>query len=103
MTTVRVTTVLVVDRHRAYAEALTIALDQFEGIQALPCAVSVQDAALPCAKGLADVVLMDWDRPATVGLDDVRRLRESGKSVAVIMARFRRCSASPRIQRGADD
>ena len=89
---------LVVDDHRSYAEALTMALGRVGDLEPLPCARSVAEALESVRRNLPDVVLIDWQMPDVDGLDAIGRIKAIRTTTSVIVISGH---ASPELERMA--
>jgi DNA-binding NarL/FixJ family response regulator len=80
------TGVLLIDDHRAFTEALAIALEHRPGLRCRGVAHTVE-AGLQLAATTDDVhvAVVDLDIPATGGLAAISRLRESRPGIAVVV------------------
>ncbi|HVL89343.1 MAG TPA: response regulator transcription factor [Actinomycetota bacterium] len=78
--------VLIVDDHRVFAEALTLALGKESDIQvADPPALTGEDAVHAVQEFEPDVVLMDVGLPGIDGIEATRRIREARPGTAVVI------------------
>ena len=75
--------VLLVDDHRTFAEALAVAF-RLEKDLSVQVASSGTEAVAAVGRGRPDVVLMDLEMPGQGGIEIIRRLRESNPTAHVI-------------------
>lgn len=87
---------LVVDDHRSYAEALTMALARVDAIEPIACAHSVAEALDSVRRNSPDVVLIDWQMPDIDGLDAIGRVKAIRPATSVIVISGH---ASPELER----
>ena len=76
--------VLLVDDHRTFAEALAVAF-RLEKDLTVRVASSGTEAVAAAGQGRLDVVLMDLEMPGLAGIEAIRRLRESHPAARVIV------------------
>jgi DNA-binding NarL/FixJ family response regulator len=74
--TLRVSTVLVVDDHRSFAEMLSAALDGVPGLRCVGTASSAAEGIALARRLQPDIVVMDIQMPREDGLAATARLRE---------------------------
>jgi len=74
--TLRVSTVLVVDDHRSFAEMLSAALDGVPGLSCVGTASSAAEGIALARRLQPDIVVMDIQMPREDGLAATARLRE---------------------------
>ena len=79
------TTVLIVDDHRAFAEALGIAIDLQPDLEQVGAATTVEEAMGIVSDASPDVVLMDIRLPGTDGIEGVRMIKELDGQVRVVV------------------
>jgi len=70
-----VTRVLIVDDHRAFSDALAIAIDAQADLRHVGVASTVEEAVEAVASSSPDVVLMDIRLPGVDGIEGVRRIK----------------------------
>jgi DNA-binding NarL/FixJ family response regulator len=79
------TRVMIVDDHRAFAEALGIAIDAQWDLECVGIASTVQEAVDKATEHQPDVVLMDFVLPDLDGIEGTRRLKEVCPETQVVM------------------
>jgi DNA-binding NarL/FixJ family response regulator len=79
------TSVLVVDDHRMFAEAIEMLLAGHEGIEIVGTAATGEEAVDLASKQSPDVVLMDIDLPGIDGIETTRRVRQVAPDAQVIV------------------
>jgi len=77
--------VLIVDDHRAFGEALAVALDKEDDLEVVVVAVDGESAAEEAEVRQPDVVLVDLQMPGIYGLETSRRIRAVSKETAVVV------------------
>jgi DNA-binding NarL/FixJ family response regulator len=77
--------VVVIDDHRSYAEALSLALSRTEGIAAVRPFVSFHEAMSAMNPETPDVVLLDWQLPDVDGTQAIRSIRSAHPETAVAL------------------
>ena len=79
-------TVVIADDHRAFAEAMQIALDKENDLSVIEVVEDGEMAITETLERQPDVVLMDLRMPGTDGIEATRRIRtEGGRSAIVIL------------------
>jgi len=79
------TRVLVVDDHRAFADALMIAIDYQGDLVGVGTAVSIAEAVQGAADALPDVLLLDIHLPDGDGIDAIARLRHAAPDARILI------------------
>ena len=77
--------VLVIDDHRSFGEALSIALDIEPGIESLGQCISVQAGLELVMDERPNVVIIDWQMDGIDGIEGIRRIRVADRNVKLIM------------------
>jgi DNA-binding NarL/FixJ family response regulator len=78
-------TVLIADDHRAFGEALQIALDKEHDLKVIEVVTNGPGAVEAAANSTPDVVLMDLQMPGMDGVEAARRIRGVDDAPAVIL------------------
>lgn len=78
-------TIVIVDDHRSFGEAMGIALSKEDDITILEVAEGGADAIRIAVDSRPDVVLMDLKMPGVDGIEATKRLRQEGSRSAVII------------------
>ena len=78
-------TVVIVDDHRSFGEALQIALDKERDMSVIEVITDGGEAVRMAAESDPDVVLMDLTMPGVDGIEATRRIRDQGAHSAVII------------------
>jgi DNA-binding NarL/FixJ family response regulator len=78
-------TVLIADDHRAFGEALQIALDKEHDLKVIEVVTDGPGAVEAAASGSPDVVLMDLQMPGMDGVEAAKRIRGTDDAPAVIL------------------
>ena len=78
-------TVLIVDDHRSFAEALALALGKEEDLEVLPVTVDGVGAAKAAAAHRPNVALVDLQMPGIDGFETSRRIKASSPGTTVII------------------
>lgn len=81
----RTTSVLLVDDHTAFAEAMRLAVDATPGLRSTGSAGSVAEAEAALADHLPDVVVLDLELPDATGAEAVEHLRAHHPDVDVLV------------------
>jgi DNA-binding NarL/FixJ family response regulator len=77
--------VLVIDDHRSFGEALSIALDIEPGIESLGQRTSVEAGLALVLDERPNVVIIDWQMDGIDGIEGIRRIRVADRNVKLIM------------------
>ena len=91
--------VLVVDDHRSYAEALSLAISIEPGFESVGSVADVESAVQAVFAERPDVVIIDWQLPLVDGVEGIRRVLVADPRVKLVMitghadASLRRLSA----------
>jgi DNA-binding NarL/FixJ family response regulator len=78
-------TLLIVDDHRSFAEALAMALGKEEDLEVLPVAVDGVGAAKAAAARPPDIAIVDLQMPGIDGFETTRRIKASSPGTTVII------------------
>jgi len=78
-------TVLIVDDHAAFAEALLVALELEDGLTPAGSAATVDAALAHLEREVPDVILMDIDMPGVDGLEGTRMIKQRHPQVHVLL------------------
>lgn len=84
-TAIRAIRVLVVDDHRSYAEALSLALRGTDGIESVGAVFTVDDAITRVGAESPDVVVLDWLLPGVDGIQGIGRIKALRPSTTIII------------------
>jgi DNA-binding NarL/FixJ family response regulator len=77
--------VVIADDHRAFGEALEIALDKEHDLTVVEVVDGGADAVRSTLATSPDVVLMDLRMPAVDGIEATKRIRDEGAESAIII------------------
>lgn len=77
--------VLVVDDHRSYAEALSLAVSIEPGFESVGSVPDVDSAIAVALAQRPDVVIIDWQLPVVDGVEGVRRLLVADPRLKLVM------------------
>lgn len=77
--------IMVIDDHRSYAEAVSLALARHDGIASVEPFVSFTDAMSAVHREPPDVVLLDWQLPDVDGTQAIRAIRAARPQTAVVL------------------
>ena len=81
--TTGVTSILVVDHHRAFADLLAPALDLVPGLRCIGTAATASEAVAFATRLRPDVVVMDIQMPGQDGVQATRQIRAASPNTAV--------------------
>lgn len=95
--------VVIADDHRAFGEALQIALDKEHDLTVIEVVDGGQEAVRTAADEAPDVVLLDLRMPDIDGIEAARRIRDQGGTSAVVIVSGQRddLALARAIQAGA--
>jgi DNA-binding NarL/FixJ family response regulator len=77
--------VLVVDDHRSYAEALSLAISIEPGFEPIGAVPDVESAIERVLLQRPDVVVIDWQLPRVDGVEGIRRILVADPKVKLVM------------------
>jgi DNA-binding NarL/FixJ family response regulator len=77
--------VLIVDDHRSYAEALSLAVSIEPGFESIGSVSDVESAVAMVLEHRPDVVIIDWQLPVVDGVEGVRRLLVADPRLKLVM------------------
>ena len=77
--------VLVVDDHRSYAEALSLAISIEPGFESVGSVADVESAVQAVFAERPDVVIIDWQLPLVDGVEGIRRVLVADPRVKLVM------------------
>jgi DNA-binding NarL/FixJ family response regulator len=77
--------VLVVDDHRSYAEALSLAISIEPGFESIGSVADVESAINIVLAERPDVVVIDWQLPLVDGVEGIRRILVADPRVKLVM------------------
>jgi DNA-binding NarL/FixJ family response regulator len=77
--------VLVVDDHRSYAEALSLAISIEPGFESIGSVPDVETAIQRVLAERPDVVVIDWQLPLVDGVEGIRRILVADPKVKLVM------------------
>ena len=77
--------VLVVDDHRSYAEALSLAISIESGFESIGSVADVESAVQAVFAERPDVVIIDWQLPLVDGVEGIRRILVADPRVKLVM------------------
>jgi DNA-binding NarL/FixJ family response regulator len=77
--------VLVVDDHRSYAEALSLAISIEPGFESIGSVPDVESAIQVVLADRPDVVVIDWQLPLIDGVEGIRRILVADPRVKLVM------------------
>ena len=78
-------TVVIVDDHRSFGDALAIALDKERDLEIVAVTTDGASAAQVTAELKPDVVLLDLEMPGMGGLEASPRIREASEDTSIII------------------
>lgn len=77
--------VLVIDDHRSYAEALSLAISIEPGFESIGAVPDVESAIQKVLAERPDVVVIDWQLPLVDGVEGIRRILVADPKVKLVM------------------